>query len=604
MTPEQHERLVASAITLTRADVIATLPNAARLLWPPLTSDEQFLVSKARHERRSRESSKARRDTPPALPQPPQQRQLEKRHVEKCAVKKLQRERAPDVQQAPPYDANAEMSVLSSMMLFQDEAISQCVEAGVRPEMFYVPAHRTICQELFDVHDSGGKIELIAFTNRLRTKGVLEAIGGAPAVTDIHVFLNELHNFAPTLADLPERIELVRAAYVRREIIAGAALDALRAYDPNPNADMNLVLDEIVSRAASLRSLHGANHRISFRSPAEILKMPGNPHANFLGDHLLGVALSLVLAGIGGIGKSRLFLQMLVALILERAWCGIETHHTRGKPWMLIQTQNSISRLQDDLEQLRKYAGHDWELAEKNLIIHTLETDRDLMLHLGDPRNRRDLESAIRQRNPIGVAFDPLNEVAIGDLSKDVDMMATCQEIGRISRAGNPERAIVIATHALTGVAGMKKAFGFEAAGFGRNSKVLQSWSRAFINVVAGTEDYSVLILTCGKNNNGKMFPPFAIRLNPDTMIYEPDEDFDIEKFREQLESPKKRRTFQAEIVAEIDWPKPELDRKGLVAVLMKETDCSKPVAYKVISEATKQRLIRFDKLTQIYAKK
>ncbi|HEY2143362.1 MAG TPA: hypothetical protein VGH06_03325, partial [Candidatus Udaeobacter sp.] len=87
---------------------------------------------------------------------------------------------------------------------------------------------------------------------------------------------------------------------------------------------------------------------------------------------------------------------------------------------------------------------------EKNLFIHTLETDRDLILHLSDPQNARDLENAIRQRNPIGVVFDPLNEVAIGDLSKDVDMAATCREIGRISRAGNPDRAIIVATHALT----------------------------------------------------------------------------------------------------------------------------------------------------------
>jgi hypothetical protein len=95
---------------------------------------------------------------------------------------------------------------------------------------------------------------------------------------------------------------------------------------------------------------------------------------------------------------------------------------------MLVQTQNSTDRLQDDLEPLKKYAGADWPCVEKNLLIHTLETDRDLMLHLSDPRNARELESAIRQVNPIGVAFDPLNEIGIGDLSKDVDMMATCDD--------------------------------------------------------------------------------------------------------------------------------------------------------------------------------
>ena len=161
-----------------------------------------------------------------------------------------------------------------------------------------------------------------------------------------------------TAANLPDYIDIVRDMYVRRQIIRNAAKDTEHAYDLKPDADVGMVLDEISSRAMSLRSLHGLNGtQISFRSPSEILAMPRNPNANFLGDRLLGAGRSLVLAGIGGIGKSRLVLQLLVAFILERAWCGIETHHTKGQPWMLIQTQNSTDRLQDDLEPLKKYAG-------------------------------------------------------------------------------------------------------------------------------------------------------------------------------------------------------------------------------------------------------
>ena len=203
------------------------------------------------------------------------------------------------------------------------------------------------------------------------------------------------------------------------------------------------------------------------------------------------------------------------------------------------------------------------------------------------------------------MAFDPLSEVAIGDLSKDSDMMATCREIGRISRSGNPERAIVIATHAITGMAGMKKAFGFEAAGFGRNSKVLQTWSRAFINIIPATEDYTILVLTCGKNNNGKMFEPFAVRFHPDTKLYLPEPDFALQSFREHVESPRKaRRKFEAQIVAEIPWPRRQMDRKGLAAAIMEETGCGRARTYDLINEAVIQRFIRYNKLTEIYEKK
>jgi AAA domain len=347
-----------------------------------------------------------------------------------------------------------------------------------------------------------------------------------------------------------------------------------------------------------------ARPRLSFRSPEEILAMPRNPHANFLGDRLLGLAQQLVIAGIGGIGKSRMVLQLLVALILECVWCGFETHNTRGKPWMLVQTQNGTDRLQTDLNSLKKHFARDWSLVDQNLKIHTLETDRDLILHLSDQPNAGDLESAIREFNPIGVAYDPLVDFSIGDLSKDVDMTATCGAIGRVSRAGNPERAIVVATHAITGLTGMKKAFGFEAAGFGRNSKVLQTWARAYINVVPANEDYSTLVLTCGKNNCGKMFEPFAIR-RTDEMIYEADPGFDVQSFREQLERPKKTRaTFSTQIVADMDWPKPELDKKQLIAAVVEETNCANSTAYRLVDAAVLQRLIRYNKLTKIYAKK
>ena len=362
-------------------------------------------------------------------------------------------------------------------------------------------------------------------------------------------------------------------------------------------------VDDLIRAVANAEVLREVK-LLSFRSPDEILAMPRNPHANFLGDRLLGLAQQLVIAGIGGLGKSRLLLQLLVKLIVQCAWCGIETHNTKGKPWMLIQTQNGIDRLQTDLTSLKKHFDRDWPLVDSNLKLHTLETDRDLMLHLSDPMNVDDLESAIREFNPIGVAYDPLVDFSVGDLSKDVDMAATCSVIGRVSRAGNPERAIIVATHAITGLAGMKKAFGFEAAGFGRNSKVLQTWARAFINVVPANEDYSTLVLTCGKNNDGKMFEPFAIR-RTDEMIYELEPDFDVQRFRENVERPgKTRATFNPEIIRKIDWPRPELNKPRLAEAIMEETGCSKATAYRMIDAAVIQRMIRYNKKMKTYEKK
>src|SRR5262249_9364325 len=153
--------------------------------------------------------------------------------------------------------------------------------------------------------------------------------------------------------------------------IAESALEfVLEAYRAREAAEVGKALQfgyiSIEKAADALKLLQKRDDAgISFRSPAQILAMPRNPHANFLGDRLLGIAQQLVIAGIGGIGKSRLLLQLIVALILERIWCGFETHHTKGKPWMLVQTQNGLDRLQSDLKSLKKHFARDWSLVEK-----------------------------------------------------------------------------------------------------------------------------------------------------------------------------------------------------------------------------------------------
>jgi hypothetical protein len=243
----------------------------------------------------------------------------------------------------PPHSVDAEQGVLSSMLQPQDGAIAMAqARSQIDADYFFVSRHRTIFNTLCAMQDEGSCIDLITVTQWLRDSGQLDEVGGV-------AFVSELSTFVPTSANVQYYLDIVRDKYILRETRCAAEIVIQRT--SNRHGELSAVLDELESRIASLRSLHGRNgaEHISMRSPDEILAMPRNSAANFLGDRLLGIALSLVVAGIGGIGKSRLLEQLLVDLILERIFCGIETHQTKGKPWMLIQTQNGISRLQDDL---------------------------------------------------------------------------------------------------------------------------------------------------------------------------------------------------------------------------------------------------------------
>ena len=347
---------------------------------------------------------------------------------------------------------------------------------------------------------------MILFTQYLDDQKLLNSVGGTingesgPESGAGAWYITKLFTFVKTPTNVGYYLATVLLKQQWLAILeTSASLDA-RALDGQ--ADLAETVADAQKRLVAIQCRPGRG-ALTIRTAGEVLALPRNERSCLLGGRLWALGQALVIAGAGGIGKTRLLLQFFVALISGRPWCGFETHAS-GLHCMLLQTENSTHRLQDDLGALKRWVGPDWALVESNLLIHTLETEADSLLSLTDPVASDRLESAIRQHNPTVIGIDPLRDFAIGDLNSDRDMAETLREVGRITRAGNPDRALVVLHHALTGRAGATKAFGLERSGFARNSKMLQTWTRGLINVVPGAEDDNeLLVLTCGKNSNG-----------------------------------------------------------------------------------------------------
>ncbi len=101
----------------------------------------------------------------------------------------------------PPFDLQAEIGVLGSIVLLPD--VLDDVVMIVRPDDFYDDAHRKLFVHMTALHESGKKIDDTLLVNRLKTAGEFEAIGGA-------AYLSKIVNAVPNAAHATYYAEIVR----------------------------------------------------------------------------------------------------------------------------------------------------------------------------------------------------------------------------------------------------------------------------------------------------------------------------------------------------------------------------------------------------------
>src|SRR6202049_489388 len=142
---------------------------------------------------------------------------------------------AQDIHRTPPHSVEAEQGVLGSMLISPRETIAECVEK-INEEYFYVPAHQTIYNVLVDLWNAAQAIDLITFTQVLRDRNLLDAVGGA-------AFVTSLFTFVPTAANVGYYLEIVRDKYILRRIIATSTESVRRAFEEQD--EVSNLLDKV-----------------------------------------------------------------------------------------------------------------------------------------------------------------------------------------------------------------------------------------------------------------------------------------------------------------------------------------------------------------------
>jgi replicative DNA helicase len=132
------------------------------------------------------------------------------------------------LRRVPPQNLEAEQSVLGAVLL-ENDAINYVLEI-LRPDDFYREQHRQIFQAMIELSDRNDPVDAITLTDALRSKGVLESIGGPQ-------YIAELAASVPTAANAAYYARIVHDKAVLRGLASIATDIASSAFDEPANVD-------------------------------------------------------------------------------------------------------------------------------------------------------------------------------------------------------------------------------------------------------------------------------------------------------------------------------------------------------------------------------
>jgi hypothetical protein len=224
------------------------------------------------------------------------------------------------------------------------------------------------------MHDKGETIDLVTVLHRAQQANLAWVRDGAGALAGMTNEVPSVHSLPTFLEDLKDQQHRRLAVEASRRLAKAAA---------DPSAPAHQLLEDSEAAFQHLRR-SSAPVRLSVLSAGELVEAQVPEDDNLLGDRLLARGQSLTILGAGGLGKSRLLLQLAACSITGRPFIGLRTH-AAGKKWLVFQAENSKRRLRDDLQRLREWLGEDWEQVSQRLFIHTVQTTHDAFLQLDIP---------------------------------------------------------------------------------------------------------------------------------------------------------------------------------------------------------------------------
>ena len=147
-------------------------------------------------------------------------------------------------ERALPHAMGPEKSILSSMFQDPQEYVSRAIENKLTEDHFYHPAHGQIFNILQEFFEKNQPVELISFSQTLTDRGLMTAVGGPSAITEIYMY-------APTHAHFEHHLDIVKDKFVLRSVIKHCTEAITRAYDDQEEVEQ--LLDNVEAQVLAIR---------------------------------------------------------------------------------------------------------------------------------------------------------------------------------------------------------------------------------------------------------------------------------------------------------------------------------------------------------------
>ena len=224
----------------------------------------------------------------------------------------------------PPQNIEAEKSVLGAMMIDQD-ALGSALEK-LDESWFYEDAHRKIYRSIIELFSAHKTVDLITLSDKLKSEGLLEQIGGVS-------YLSKIIDFVPTSANVEHYASIVKEKGVLRKLISNSTRIISECYEAQGNIeDVVDNAERLIFEVSDLRQNQQAVHikdlvkknieeldRLSQRKQ----HITGIPTGFEKIDHMTsGLQNSdlLIIAGRPSMGKSALAVSMMQYAAVEHKY--------------------------------------------------------------------------------------------------------------------------------------------------------------------------------------------------------------------------------------------------------------------------------------------